>query len=195
MRKYICIEGIIGSGKTTLIEQISKKLFPTVEIVLLKERFENNKLLELFYQNPNPYRVLTEYGFLIDRFHQIFHHFSIYNQHFTLSDFTFRKCLWFAENNLTSSEYNEYRKHFLQLEKDLNIFPEKIIFLNISPQQASQNIKIRNRTMERNITLSYLEKLYDIYIKNINNLELPVFSIDVDDYEGLSDKVIEIMMK
>lgn len=195
MPKYICIEGIIGSGKTTVLEKIKDILPDSQNISVLKERFEDNKLLELFYQKPNQYNVLTEYSFLIDRFNQIYKHFFIYKKHFTLSDFTFRKCLWFAQNNLPSFEYKQYEKYFLQLEKDLNIFPDKIIFLDVKPEQAYQNIRNRNRNFEKNISLNYLENIYCIYQKNIHSMPTPVFSIEVRDYETLIDKVIEEIVK
>lgn len=194
MSKYVCIEGIIGSGKTTLLEKIKDTFSSHQNIRLLKEQFEENKLLELFYQNPDQYCVLTEYSFLIDRFHQLYKHFNRYEEGFTLSDFTFRKCLWFAQNNLPPSAYEEYKKHFLQLEKELNKVPDKIIFLDVTPEQAYQNIQKRNRHFEKNITIEYLEQLYYIYQENINTLELPVFSIKVRDYQKLTNEVTELIL-
>lgn len=191
MIKYISIEGIIGSGKTTLAEQLYEYLKTSYPIALLKERFERNKLLELFYYSPPTYGVLTEYSFLIDRFHQIQHHFEKYPEHLHISDFCFRKCLWFAQNNLNDSEYKEYEKHFLTLENALNIQPDKIIFLDIKPEQAYKNIQQRGRPMEQKIDLQYLHSLYDTYWKNLQNTHLNVVIISAPTYNDIFQKLLE----
>ncbi len=194
MKKYICIEGIIGCGKTSLAKHLFKTLSPTQNAVLLKEQFEKNKLLELFYQSAQRYNLLTEYSFLIERFHQIHHHFSTHFQSLTIADFTFRKCLWFAENNLSPNDFKEYQKYFFLLEESMNTFPDIILFLDVKPAQAFINIKKRNRKMEQNITLSYLENLYHTYIKYLNALPYPTVSISVKNYETLADEALKIIL-
>lgn len=192
MKKYICIEGIIGSGKTTLAQQIYQH-FQTnsIHTALLLEQFEENKLLELFYKQPDKYNVLTEYSFLIDRFHHLYQHFSTFDEGISIADFSFRKCLWFAENNLSPSQFDEYKKHYFQLETELNQPPHQIIFLDVKPQQAYQNIQFRNRPIEKNITINYLENLYQTYIKHIQKSDIPVTIIEVNTYDNLLERVLQ----
>lgn len=192
MKKYICIEGIIGSGKTTLAQQIHQH-FQThsIHTRLLLERFEENKLLELFYQYPDKYKVLTEYSFLIDRFHQIYQHFQKVDNGITISDFCFRKCLWFAKNNLNHQQFQEFAKHYYQLEEDLNQSPDKIIFLDVKPELAFHNIQKRNRQIEKNITLNYLKNLYHTYIKHIENIDIAIVNIQVNSYDRLMERVLQ----
>lgn len=45
---YICIEGNIGAGKTTLAIELARQL----KAFYLAERFEENRLLPLFYNDP-----------------------------------------------------------------------------------------------------------------------------------------------
>ena len=64
---FICIEGNIGAGKTTL----AKKLANHFNFEFLPEQFEQNSLLPLFYHQPDKYAYTLEFSFLIDRFQQL----------------------------------------------------------------------------------------------------------------------------
>lgn len=189
---YICIEGIIGSGKTSMTEAAYRALSDTHSAVVLKERFSENILLQLFYRSPKKYSILTEYSFLIDRFHQLYQHFEKHRDKITVADFSFRKCLWFARSNLTERQYAEYEKHYFQLEQDLNIRPTVLIFLDVLPQQALKNIQNRGREMERTISLEYLEELYATYKEQLKTLEIPYVLVEVKNYEDATKAVLEV---
>ncbi|GIV26914.1 MAG: hypothetical protein KatS3mg027_0728 [Bacteroidia bacterium] len=193
--KYVCIEGIIGSGKTTLAEQLYHYYCPKYKVSLLKERFEENKLLELFYQEPDNYNFLVEYSFLIDRFHQIHEHIQTSNDEIIIADYCFKKCLWFAENNLPKNHFQLFKKHFLSLEKALSIQPDLLIFLDVKPDNALQNIRQRSRPMEEKISLSYLQNLYNTYQKHIIQLNFPFHSFTLKTYNTLLDEVIDTIDK
>ena len=60
---YICIEGNIGAGKTTLAIALAKKL----KADFLPEHYEDNPLLPLFYKDKKRMAFPLEYSFLIDR--------------------------------------------------------------------------------------------------------------------------------
>lgn len=194
MKKYVCIEGIIGSGKTTLTQQLVKYLYNKAHSVYaLYENFQENKWLELFYQHSEKYNVLTEYSFLIDRFHQLHQHFQNFTSGITVSDFCFRKCLWFAKNNLNHQQFEEYQKHFLLLENDLNYSSDLIIFLNVTPAHAYQNIKKRNRSIENNLTMDYLEQLYSIYMHELSNQHKNVVFLNFVSYEQAFENLLTIL--
>ncbi|GIV41219.1 MAG: hypothetical protein KatS3mg034_0529 [Vicingaceae bacterium] len=193
---YICIEGIIGSGKTTLTQQLNE-FFQSKNFYshTIYEQFQNNRILELFYQHPGKYNLLAEYSFLIDRFHQLSHCFQSSDYDVILSDFSFRKCLWFAETNLKPDEFQEYQKHFLLLENHLPKHPDLIIFLDVKPPQAYQNILARNRQMETPLRIDYLEKLYATYQKNIAHSPTPVEIIPIEKYDTLINDTLNILKK
>ena len=69
---FICIEGNIGAGKSTLAKALSKKL----KASFLPEQFEENTLLPLFYKNKKTFAFPTEYSFLIDRQKQLTNYFQ-----------------------------------------------------------------------------------------------------------------------
>lgn len=87
--KYICIEGNIGAGKTTLCQLISLD-FPC-KIIL--EQFTENPFLEYFYKDPNRYALTVELFFLTERQKQIQQEASnldLFND-FIISDYTILK--------------------------------------------------------------------------------------------------------
>ena len=67
MGKYICIEGNIGAGKTTLAKILAEKL----NARLILEEFEDNDFLSKFYDQPDRYAFPLEMSFLADRYHQL----------------------------------------------------------------------------------------------------------------------------
>ena len=114
---FICIEGNIGSGKTTLAKALAKQLKATY----LPEQFEENTLLPLFYNDHKTYAFPTEYSFLIDRQKQLSNYFKASKKSaVTVSDFHFDKCLCFANANLSSKDFSFFKKHFKPLKKTLD---------------------------------------------------------------------------
>lgn len=193
--KYICIEGIIGSGKTKLANDVYEYLIAhKLPATLLKERFEDNKLLDLFYQYPDKYAFLAEYSFLIDRFHQLYQHFQDNTNNITIADFSFRKCLWFAEANLNKQEFLHYQKQYFHLEKELNVFPDLIIFIDIPVNQAHKNISKRGRLMEKNLSKDYLFKLQKIYSKHIPSIDnIPILRVEDNNTDMILEKILNYL--
>ena len=64
--RHIAIEGVIGSGKTSL----AKKLGELLPAKLVLERFEENPFLEKFYDDPDHYAFQTHMFFLLSRYKQ-----------------------------------------------------------------------------------------------------------------------------
>ncbi len=193
--KLICIEGIIGSGKTTLVDWLYQYYQKKYKAHVLKEKFEDNNLLELFYREPQKYHFLVEYSFLINRFHQLHQCFQSSDNEIIFTDYCFRKCLWFAENNLPKQHFDLFKEHFYHLEKELNIQPDLLIFMDVPPEKALQNIKQRNRKMEQFISLDYLQNLYSIYKQHITQLQTPAIIIPVGNYDTMYQKAIEKINK
>src|SRR4051812_32065818 len=101
MRMFICIEGNIGVGKTTLAKALAKKL----KADLLTERFEENLLLPLFYKNKKKLAFSLEYSFLLDRYAQLTEYFSDPKKKNSVADYSIYKCLWFAKATLSTKEF------------------------------------------------------------------------------------------
>jgi deoxyguanosine kinase len=185
--KYICIEGNIGSGKTTLAIELAKHL----NGVFLPEQFEKNDLLPLFYSKPKTYAFPLEYSFLLDRHSQI--KSSVNDKtNLTICDFSIYKCLWFARINLNKKDFRFFNKHFKSLAAPLPK-PDLIIYLSTSNKNLKQNIISRGREYEKNITSKYLtavEKQYTKGIEEINMKKKLIISIKKYD-QGLNRRLIK----
>jgi len=178
---YICIEGNIGAGKTTLAKVLAKKLHAS----FLGERFEENTLLPLFYAKPKTFAFPTEYSFLIDRQKQLVSYFkSVSKTTSTVSDFHFDKCICFAKANLSSTDFSFFKKHFKAIQKTVPV-PDLIVYLTASPDLLMKNIRKRGRVIEKDMKQEYLENLkktLDAYYMRKQKTGTFVLVIPVNEY-------------
>lgn len=157
--KYIAIEGVIGSGKTSLARKISDKLRANV----ILEQFEQNPFLDKFYLDRKRFAFQTQMFFLINRFkqQQQLNQENLFSE-FLVADYIFDKDKIFAYLNLEGEELKLYETIFPLLYRDLRK-PDLVIFLQSSIDRLMHNIKRRNRRIERNITKSYIIELSEAY--------------------------------
>lgn len=164
MKNYICIEGNIGAGKSTLAQRISAEL----GFYYLPEEFEENYLLPLFYKEPQQFAFPLEFSFLLDRFRQLCSWKDKLQNHPVVSDYYFEKCLYFAKINLNAADYNLFEEQYNKLNANV-VNPDLLVILKLSTENLKQNIKNRNRDYENEIESSYLEKLNTLYEKKASS--------------------------
>lgn len=196
---FICIEGNIGSGKTTLAKALSKIL----KASYLPEKFEENTLLPLFYEDNATYAFPTEYSFLIERQKQLTNHFkSLKKGAVTISDFHFDKCLCFAKTNLEPVDYQFFKKHFKPLRKTLPT-PDLVVYLDTSTELLEKNIHKRGRDIEKSLKQTYLRRLkktLDKYYMVNGKINTVVLSLTIKEYnentlETCCKEILEILQK
>ncbi len=158
--RYLCVEGVIGAGKSTLVKMLSQR----VGIPALYEDFENNPFLSGFYQDKQRYAFQTQIFFLLSRHRQIRENFEQQNLFAgqIISDYMFAKDKIFAALNLDENELALYQKMWNLLEKDTPR-PDFVIYLQADTKTLMQRIKQRDRTYERNISEAYIETLNQTY--------------------------------
>ncbi len=160
---YICIEGNIGAGKTTLCKTLALQLGGQ----FILEEFEENHLLPLFYKEPEKYAFPLEYSFLLDRFRQIKRVEKDLNTKTFVADYCFEKCLHFAKVNLNNEQYKLFEETFNGLN-DVLPKPDVLIFMHCNVDHLLNNINKRNRSYELDMKAEYLEKVnaeYEEYSK------------------------------
>lgn len=161
---YTVIEGNIGSGKTSLVKKISEDF----GLVSVLESFEDNPFIADFYQNPDYHAFALEMYFLLERIEQL----RVLNDSDKyISDYHLEKCLLFAQQTLSSSEYNLFLKTF----NNLSINTKKIdtyIYLDQPIDKLLQQIKKRNRSFETNISPDYLEKIAQAYGQQFEQIDV-----------------------
>jgi deoxyguanosine kinase len=187
-RKIICVEGNIGSGKTTIARQLSKTLKGT----FVGEKFEHNPLLPLFYSNKKKYALPLETSFLLERFNQLHTLFNNQDNDILICDFSIYKCLWFAKANLSENDFKQFKKTFKILESELQK-PSLIIYLDAETKELEKNIESRGRSYEQKISAHYLNAVNKEYKKGLKQItKIPQLHCKIPSYQS---KTIEVLLK
>jgi deoxyadenosine/deoxycytidine kinase len=194
-KKFIAIEGNIGSGKTSLATLLANRF----DTGLILEQFKENDFLQYFYQEPERHALPMELWFMAERYKQMEAYLSQGHlfHHSVISDYIFPKTLLFAQNNLNEREFKLFTRLFNMLQIQLPK-PELIIFLYRPVEQLLRQIKQRGRSYELNIQKSYLlgiQEQYDQYFRNY--CEVPVLYLDLGTFDLLGapeaiDDIIEL---
>ncbi|MHC1737389.1 MAG: deoxynucleoside kinase [Ignavibacteriaceae bacterium] len=157
--KYIAVEGVIGAGKTSLATKLAEKL----SAKLILEQFEDNPFLGSFYSDRKRFAFQTQMFFLINRFKQ--QEGLVQDNLFIdlmVSDYILEKDRIFAYMNLNGEELKLYESVFPLLQKNLRQ-PDLVVYLQSTVERLMQNIRSRDRSVEKNITKSYIVELNDAY--------------------------------
>ena len=181
---FISIEGNIGVGKTTL-SKVFKNHF---DIELLNENFKKNPYLKDFYLKPKFFSSKLENFFFQERINKINSHFKNNENKKTISDFWIEKSLVFSKTNLSKGLLNKfmyvYNKEVQQIK-----MPNIIIYLKQETKQLKNQIILRGRSFEKNISKKYLESISKEY-KKIFNQKHKFLLIEVR-----SEEVLELLTK
>jgi deoxyguanosine kinase len=189
---FIAIEGNIGSGKTSLANQLAADLNGK----LLLEEFEDNSFLPKFYEDQRRYAFPLEMSFLAARFNQLkvqLNSLELFNNQL-VSDYIFAKCLLFSQVNLDEDEYDLYVKLFsiiqLQLRK-----PDLLVYLHNPIEKLLWQIKNRGRVYEQSIEPEYLERLQNAYFDYMNqqkDLRILILDCSAIDFVKNEDDYLKI---
>jgi deoxyguanosine kinase len=189
--RIICIEGNIGSGKTTLAKALAKKLNAS----FIGERFEKNALLPLFYKNADKYALPLETSFLMERFNQLAT--ALIDRKTTIiCDHSIYKCLWFAKANLNQTDLKYFKKIYKTIAKELPP-PHLLVYLHTSTSNLQTNIAKRGRSYENKISSTYLTKIDKEYVKGLKEIKhVPQLHIKLNHYvKNTNDKLMEQVIK
>lgn len=193
---FIVIEGNIGAGKTSLSHKIAEEF----NAKLILEQFANNPFLPKFYEDPEKYSFPLEMSFLADRYNQLKKELSEMDlfKSFTISDYYFMKSLIFSKQTLKDDEYNLYRQFFHIIYNSLPK-PDLYVYLHSSVDNLLENIKLRGREYEKDITSEYLLKIQESYFEffkqqqDLSFLIIDTSRIDFvnnkDDYQKIKETI------
>ncbi len=142
--RHIAVEGVIGAGKTTLVNMMGETLGANVVL----EKFEENPFLKDFYRDPERYAFQTQIFFLLTRYKQqrelfqadLFHRFLI-------TDYIFEKDKIFAYLNLQDEELKLYETLVGSIEHNIPT-PDLVVYLQSSVTRLMQNIRHRDVRMK-----------------------------------------------
>ncbi len=157
--QYICIEGVIGVGKTSLTKLLGEYLNGRT----IYERPEENPFLEDFYRDPQRYAFQVQLYFLLSRYRQQMENLQpdLFHET-TISDYLFAKDRIFAHVNLEDRELFLYDRVASLLEQDIPK-PDLVVYLQSTPERLVKNIKKRGRSYENDMSADYLKSLNEAY--------------------------------
>jgi deoxyguanosine kinase len=195
--KYIAIEGVIGVGKTTLARKLSERL----NAKLILEKFEDNPFLEKFYNDPVSYAFHTQMYFLLSRYKQLqeIKQIDLFHEYY-IADYIFEKDKIFAYLNLQDDELKLYEKIVALIEKTI-VVPDIIIYLQSSVERLMNNIRHRDREIEKEIKEDYIKDLNEGYnyfffrykatkVMIVNSAEID-FVNNEQDFENLISEILK----
>ncbi|MCA2390640.1 MULTISPECIES: deoxynucleoside kinase [Lactococcus] len=196
----LVLAGTIGAGKSSLTEMLAEEL----KTQAFYESVDDNKVLPLFYENPQKYAFLLQIYFLNKRFDSIKRALSDNNN--VLDRSIYEDSLLFHLNadlgraDETEVEvYDDLLNNMLEEIDSLSFKkrPDLLIHVKVSFDKMLERIKKRGRRFEQ---LEYDPSLYDYY-KELNSRYdtwfeafdiCPKIQIDGDKYDFVEDEQSKI---
>lgn len=140
MKKNIAVEGVMGVGKTTLVNALRSKF----DIEAVEQDFEHNICLDDFYASMDC-AFQKQMIFLYSNYHLLMKAQSAFPAFF--SDFCFERSLAISKSILRKKDFEFFRMNYLYLNPKIHL-KKMVIFLHGSPKRIVQNIKKRERKNE-----------------------------------------------
>lgn len=194
----VCIEGNIGSGKTTFLSNFKNYNNTTVlqEPVELWRNVAGTNLLDLMYKDPN------RYGFLFQSYVQLtmlqLHTYktqapykimerSVYSARIFIENMKRKKMLHDVECVVLENWYD-------WCIKSANIETDLIVYLRTSPEIVYQRMRVRARKEENTVSLEYLKQIHEIhdewlFYKTLFTVPAPVIVLDGN--KSIEEMVLE----
>jgi deoxyadenosine/deoxycytidine kinase len=194
--RYLVIEGVIGAGKTSLARMLSDRL----KAQLVLEEVEDNPFLKDFYRDRARFAFQTQMHFLFSRYQQQrnLRQTDLFSDKL-VADYLFQKDRIFASLNLVDKELGLYERLVGWLELDV-VKPDVVVYLQASTETLMERIMRRNRSFEKDMDKSYIERLNDAYnhyffhyvetpllVVNTNRID---FVNQPDDFEDLLKRIL-----
>ena len=198
----LVLAGTIGAGKSSLTEMLAEEL----KTQAFYESVDDNKVLPLFYENPQKYAFLLQIYFLNKRFDSIKRALSDNNN--VLDRSIYEDSLLFHLNadlgraDETEVEvYDDLLNNMLEEIDSLSFKkrPDLLIHVKVSFDKMLERIKKRGRQFEQ---LEYDPSLYDYY-KELNSRYdtwfeafdiCPKIQIDGDKYDFVENEQSKIQV-
>ena len=180
--QLVSIAGIIGVGKTTLAEKLSKLL----GCKLLLEAYDTNPFMPDVYAGKKELALDSQLYFLTTRIEQLNHNILARGQ-IAVSDYIFDKELIYARRLLSDRQLTLYEKTYPPFAVQI-VSPVVVIYLQDSAQSCLERIYRRNRPYEQKIELQFLEALDSDYQQLFKDWKTcPVIRVSMSEFGCTKD--------
>lgn len=186
MKNRIEICGGIASGKTSLAKLLEENNIGTS----IYEDFQSNPFWEAFYTDTGKYIFETELTFTLQHYHEIKKHLI---DSLLICDYSILLDIAYAKIGLSGKKLELFKLIIKEIYQDINK-PKMTIYLKCSAQEEQKRIKTRNRAVEENITIEFLENLNTQIKQEVSTLKpneiLIIDSLKYDFVNNEKDKKI-----
>ncbi len=184
MNRSIAIAGNMGAGKSTLVEFLAR----TYGVVPFYEPNDENPYLADFYRDMKGWAFQSQLYFLANKF-RLHQEFDRQPGVVALDRTIFEDAEIFATalhqmRKISKRDWQTYQS-FYHAILDAIRPPDLMIYLRCSMRTLRQRIRLRGRTMERDVPHAYLkrlERLYDQWIESYEMSDVLVLETDELDY-------------
>lgn len=198
----ISLDGLIGAGKTTLMEHIGAAM-PDVEVVyepvgewMTLKNAEGKSLLELFYEDKRRWSYTFQNCAILTRIRGIKNAIKrstkrvILTERSVLTDrFVFAEMLR-DSGDIDPMEWDLYMKWYESFAEDLPV--RGVIHLTTGVGTSAERIVKRGRHGEDHIPLDYLSALDAQHRKWLANTDLPVLRLSTEPGVPLTDNLAKV---
>ncbi|WP_051295802.1 deoxynucleoside kinase [Eisenibacter elegans] len=190
MDSLICVDGVVGAGKTTLGEILCRQL----NFSFFKEPVDDNPLLAKFYHDQERYSFPMQVYFLNKRFRMLKEAAALPNSclmdRSIYGDVIFARLLM-LQGKMSQEEFELYEELLFNMLEHV-ARPKLMVYLQIDVDNAIKRIQERGRDFEQAVPRQYWELLnqeYEHYFKNYDFSELLV--IDVNDADFREEGAVQ----
>lgn len=203
----ISIEGNIGIGKSTLLDNLEKYI-DNNSIIILREPVEKwlefvddngESILSNYYNNPTKYGFPFQMIIMKTMFELISTTIEsnpscsliICERSLSSSHYVFAK-MFYDDNIMNKIEYDIYEKFFHDM--GTHFIPDKVIHLQASSNICFHRIEKRRRKGESKIELMYLDKCqkyHEIWLDSIQS-KIPILKLQMDQNITCADDKITL---
>ena len=184
MKRTIAIAGNMGSGKSTLVEFLSR----TYNVAPFYEPNDENPYLEDFYADMKSWAFQSQLYFLSNKF-RLHQELDRQDGVVALDRTIFEDAEIFATalyqmRKISKRDWETYQS-FYKAILDAIRPPDLMIYLRCSMRPLRQRIRLRGRAMEQDVPLAYLkrlERLYEGWISSYKMSDVLVLETDRLDY-------------
>ena len=161
-RRYIAVAGTIGAGKSSIVEFLCQRY----DIKPFFEPNEENPYLADFYDDMKQWSFASQIYFLTAKF-RLHQRLDATHQNVIQDRTIWEDAEIFAENLyqnelMDERDYKTYRHLYESVRTQIQP-PDLMIYLRCPIKAVQKRIAARGRDMEKNIPLSYLRQLHQLY--------------------------------
>jgi deoxyadenosine/deoxycytidine kinase len=186
----ISVDGNIGAGKSTFLEEVAEYYRDDPTVIILKEPVDkwtklmdpdtNISLLESYYENPITFAFPFQV-YILQTLIQAMDatikanpqcRLLICERSILTSRHVFSRMLHYHEV-MNPIEYQIYENMFQMIPHIEKYYPTKIFYLKVDPMLCHDRVQLRNRKGEEDITNDYLDECEEFHQQWLEITEIP----------------------